>query len=188
MATILKLKLRKRTDGIFIPNEVLRAWDTLSKKETQEQFYKLFEQLSENPSMHDKTHLERIVNWIPIQGYDRNGRPIGKGLPMKEQARWMRLAETLDEMDDGKETTINLSTKDVKLIWERLNDDQFLIESPSSAFRGFLWDFQEATHTYFDGLDPDDIDKNDEEFKELEALLIKETEGSNKRERDQVPA
>jgi hypothetical protein len=75
---------------------------------------------------------------------------------MKVQVRLIDLTGQLLPFHDAKDPQpgfINLSTNDVELLWERMNNDKFLIGPISPPYAAFLKDFQIATSKHWDYLE-----------------------------------
>ncbi len=149
----LELKIRKRGDGLRLSQEQIRSWMDQPEEIAKQLMYQYFLPLKDGtPTVHDHIFIQQIIDWVPID--DRSGRAMG--LPMKEQVRLIRLTEQLIPFDDAENPQpgfINLSTKDVELLWDRMNNDKFLITSISPPYAAFLDDFQMATSKHFDYLE-----------------------------------
>ena len=59
-----------------------------------------------------------------------------------------RLREELGDYD------LELSSYQVQLIWKRITDERFKLNSAGPALRGFILDFQAATGKHFEDEDP----------------------------------
>ena len=186
MTTILKLKVRERSDSVTIGIERIRSWINLSDEEAKQAMFEYFKPIKENePTVHDKVFLANIINWVPID--ERSGRP--KGLPLTEQVRWYKLADRLDDVDDEEEGEIGLANKDIDAIMERIKSSEYKPFGLAKPYREFLTDFLRTTHNHIDEYDPN---QDDEEAvtPDLVAVGIAEDVpvGENQDGRDKVPA
>lgn len=162
MTTILKLKIRKRSDSVNVPTEIIRTWLDRSEEDAALLMYDYFKPIKEGEAtVHDKVFLGNIINWVPVD--ERSGRP--KGLPLTEQVRWIKLADRLDDADDEVESEIGLANKDIDAIMERMKSSEYKMVGLSKPFRDFLTDFLRTTHKYFDDYDPNKSDEDDDEVK-----------------------
>lgn len=161
----LELKIRKRGDTLRLSKEQLRAWMSQPEEIAKQSLYNFFAPLKDDkPTVHDYVFVQQVIDWIPIN--EKTG--VALGLPMKEQVRLIRLTEQLIPFDDAKDPEpgfINLSTKDVDLLWGRMDNDKFLVGAISPPYAAFLMDFQEATGKWFKVFE--DEQKEAEEAKEL---------------------
>ena len=152
MATTIKLKLRKRTDMLTVPAQLIVEFMKFPEETAKERLFRFFEPLQNgNVKTHDKEFLETTINWVPVD--EQSGR--AKGLPMTEQVRWIKLAQKVNEIDDKEEGELVLSNKDIDLIWERWNDRTFKINALPQSVIEFLMEFQETTNRWFPDLEPE---------------------------------
>jgi hypothetical protein len=135
--------------------------------EAKERLWTFFKNVGETElQLHDKTFLMQIINWVPV---DETGRQ--KGLPLIEQVRWINLAQKIDEVEvkDGKdefqEGKVELTNKDIELIWERINLKESKVGALTVPFIEFLLHFQEVTNRWFEELEPDAEEEEEEEEK-----------------------
>ena len=187
MATILELKIRKRSDVVSIPTAMILAWLKEGEEQAKERFYTFFKPISnENKAtVHDKVFLENIINWIPVD--EETGRQVG--LPLTEQVRWIKLAQKVNAVDGSKPGKIVLANKDIDAIFERIKSPTYKTTGLNEPFIGFLMNLQETTGEWFDDLKPKEEDEDNAEVLELEKALMRETEGSNEHgERIEVSA
>ena len=158
MATKLKLKKRKSGETAILNIDEFRPMLNLPESEGKDQLYTLFKGLLDiDQYVHDKRWLEQIVNFIPA---DEQGRP--KRIPFTEQAKWLKLAGRVAELNIDNEGTFTLSAYQETIIWERLNSADFTITGMPSTFVGFILDFLEATGRRFADMEPE---KDEEETK-----------------------
>ena len=151
MSTILNLKKRKSGDTAVLSIDQFRTMLGSPEDEVKDQLYVLFKSLIDiDQYIHDKHWLEQIVNFIAL---DDQGRP--KRVPFTEQAKWLKLAERVGELDDKKEGPFTLTAYQETIIWERLNSDEFTIAGMPSGFVGFVLDFLEATGRRFAEMEPE---------------------------------
>jgi len=155
MATKLQLKNRKSEDTAILSVNQFRSMLSLSELEAKDQLYALFKNLLDiDQYVHDKRWLEQIVNFIPV---DEQGRP--KRIPFTEQAKWLKLAGRVAELDSDIEGTFTLSDYQETIIWERLNSADFTIQGMPPAFVGFILDFLDATGRRFADMEPEKLDE-----------------------------
>ena len=144
MAYTLKLKRRAGRDALQIPLQALKNMlangrDTLLAD---------LERIAKDDQVHDKAWLETIVNWTP-EG----------GMPLTEMSKWMKLAQRVSSLDDGREGDFTLSQWHVDLIWSRLTDARYKVIRMSPPFVEFLIGFQEATGKRFENQEPGDSEQ-----------------------------
>lgn len=166
MSTILNLKKRKSGDTAVLSIDQFRAMLGSPEDEVKDQLYVLFKSLVDiDQYVHDKHWLEKIVNFIAL---DDQRRP--KRVPFTEQAKWLKLAERVGELDDKKEGPFTLTPYQETIIWERLNSDEFTIQGMPQAFTGFILDFLDATGRRFADMEPekDEDDKSTKKDKKTE--------------------
>lgn len=104
-------------------------------------------------AVHDKRWLETIVNYVPRKD---DGTPIPQTLT--KQAEWLRLAQRVNNLDDTREGTFQLSTTDVERIWRRLTDEKFTHTNFPLSFQEFILEFCEKAGKRFAG----DVDDEEE--------------------------
>ena len=158
MSTTLKLKRRKTGTAITLDSDQLRAIFRLPTSEAKDRLYNMFSQILDTDSfIHDKRWLEQIVNFIVI---DKEGRPTRVSLT--EQAKWLKLAERVGELDEEKEGDFTLTAYQETIIWERLNSNEFTIQGMPQTFVSFILDFLDTTGRRFADMEPekDDDDKS----------------------------
>ena len=181
MTTILKLKVRQRSNTVNVSVEMIKAWLDQSEEDAAQSMYEFFKPIKENePTVHDKIFLANIINWVPTIR-DKAGNITSTGLSLTQQVRWYKLADRLDDVSDEEEGEIKLANKDIDAIMERIKSPEYKMPGLSKPYREFLTDFLRTTHKYFDDFDPS---KDDEEIKQPELAI----EGSNEHARDKVPA
>lgn len=151
MSTTLNLKKRKSVDTAVLSIDQFRSMLNSPEAEVKDQLYVLFKQLLDiDQYVHDKHWLEQIVNFIAL---DDQGR--SKRIPFTEQAKWLKLAEKVGELDIKKEEGFTLTAYQETIIWERLNSDEFTISGMPQAFAGFILDFLDATGRRFAEMEPE---------------------------------
>ena len=182
----LELKVRKRGDTLKLSKEFVKAWLEQPEEIAKQSMYAFFLPLKDDePTAHDCDFIQQIIDWTPID--DRTGRAMG--LPLKTQVRLIRLTEQLLPFHDAKSPQtgfINLSTKDVELLWERMNDDKFLVGPVSPPYAAFLEDFQMATTKHFDYLEEEL--KAQPEAEAAVAERLKEVAGGADGRKEKAPA
>ena len=175
----LKLRIRKRGDNLRLSRELVRVWMRQSEEAAKQLMYQFFLPLKDDqPDVHDSEFLQQIIEWTPID--ERSGQRLG--LPLKEQVRLIRLTERLLPFIDAEkpeEGEIELFTKDVELLWDRMNDPKYLVGAISSPYATFLMDFQHATKKYFKVFE-------EEQKEEAEASDVKGKEDGREPERVEV--
>jgi len=160
MSTTLKLKKRKTGTSITLDSDQIRAILRLPIPEAKERFYDLFSQIINTDSfIHDKRWLEQIVNFIAL---DSQGN--AKRTPFTEQAKWLKLAERVAELDDTKEGDFTLTAYQETILWERLNSDEFTVQGLPQTFVGFVLDFLDTTGRRFADMEPEK-DEDDKPLK-----------------------
>jgi hypothetical protein len=142
MATTLKLKKRPISDFVNFPLKLLREvmmsgdkdalWDLCSPV------------LSGDLTVHDKRWLELLIDWAP-----EGGQPLSRSAP------WFKLAARVAEIDPEREGEFTLSQYQTELVWGRMTNPGFKVDSLPSAFIGFIVDFQEVTGRHFAEEEPD---------------------------------
>ena len=177
----LELKIRKRGDSLRLSQEQIRIWMDQPEEIAKQSIYRFFLPLKDDkPDVHDHVFIQQVIDWTPVD--ERTGRALG--LPLKEQVRLIRLTEQLMPFDDAKDPKpgfINLSTKDVEILWKRMDNDKFLVGAVSPPYAAFLEDFQMATKKHFDYFE--------EEMKEeAEAEEAKGKDNEREPEREAVSA
>ena len=179
----LKLKIRKRSDNLTLSMQRLKEWVSQPEGVAKQLMYDFFEPLKDSkPTVHDYIFIQQIIAWTPVD--KQTGRSLG--LPQKEQVRLFRLTERLlpfDDADEPEEGYIELSTKDIEILWKRMNDEAYLTGAISIPYGKFLLDFQEATGRWFEVFE--------DEQREASKPELEETEGpDNEREseRAKIPA
>jgi hypothetical protein len=159
----LELKVRKRGDTLRMSMQNVRAWMELPEEFAKQRLYEFFDPLKDDkPDHHDYLFIQQVIDWVPVD--DRSGRALG--LPLKIQVRLINLTNQLMPFDDAKDPQpgiVKLSTKDVELLWERMNDDKFLVGPVSPPYAAFLYDFQMATKKHFEYLEDELKDKPEPE-------------------------
>ena len=185
MATILKLKLRDRSDIIRIPTNTVIEWLELDdEEEIKQRLYDYFSPIKKDKAkVHDKVFLENIINWTPVD--EKTGRQ--KGLSLTELSRWIRLARKVNAIDQSKDGTISLANKDITMIMERLKAPGYKMTGLTQHFTEFLTNFLKTTHQWFDDFDPSKDDEDDEE-KEPEPDMEIETSEDGREETKTVTA
>ena len=165
MGTTLELKLRKRSDSVRVPTELLINWFKLSDEDTKERLYTFFSPYLEGDAeIHDKVFLENIINWTPVD--EQSGRQ--KGLPLTEQVRWIKLAQKIQAVDESEDGEIILANKDIDAIMKRIKDPAYKVVGLSQPFTEFLTNFLKTTHQWFDDFDPSKDDEDEEEKEGVE--------------------
>lgn len=185
----LELKIRERGDSLRLSQEQIRGWMDRPEEIAKQAMYAFFLPLKDDkPTVHDYVFIQQVIDWVPVD--DRTGRTLG--LPLKIQVRLINLTNQLIPFDDAKEPQpgfIELSTKDIDLLWSRMTDDKFLVGSVSPPYAAFLMDFQEATKKYFKVFEEEMKEKAERAEAKEEAMTerIKETVGEDGRE-EKAPA
>ena len=152
MATKLKLKIRKTSGSISAPVPVMLAlMDKPTEEEAQDALWEYFAPLRETrePTIHDKTWLQSIIDWTP-EG----------GLSISEMAKWFKLAERVNKLDEEKQKEFTFSQFQVDLIWSRLTNEQFKMVRLDIAFVEFIKDFQAVTGKHFEQEEPEPTEKD----------------------------
>lgn len=139
----LKRRTTARTVQIPIPHILSRL--EAGEKDGSRQLWNYFKRLADtNFNVHDSSWLKLIVDWTP-EG----------GLPLSKMAPWFKLAEKTDQIpEDAGDYDLELSSYQVQLIWKRITDERFKLNSAGPALRGFILDFQAATGKHFEDEDP----------------------------------
>lgn len=150
MATQLKLKIREipqRSGAVTIPLSLLG--DIFDDKESgKDLLWAKMRPLAPEPiTVHDKQHLLAIIDWTPE-----------KGIKYSERAKWHKLIERVNDLDEEKEGNFTISDFQKDLIWNRLRRDDFVVR-PNPAFDAFVMDFQAATGLHFEQEEPDEPEK-----------------------------
>lgn len=142
----IKLSLKKReTDGtLHIPHRMLVP--ILNDEESgKDRLWEFMAPLKEVPlTVHDKEHLLTIINWVP-EG----------GITLSEHAKWFKLVERVNELDEDREGNFTLSEFQRDLLWHRMTNDKFKMRAMSPTFVGFVMDFQKATGLHFEHEEPE---------------------------------
>ena len=145
----LKLRIRKRGDTFRLSREVVGVWMRQSEEAAKQLMYNFFLPLKDDePDVHDYEYLQQIIEWVPTD--ERSGQRLG--LPLKEQVRLIRLTERLLPFIDAEkpeEGEVELFTKDIDLLWERMNDPKYLVGAISPPYAAFLIDFQQEISKWF---------------------------------------
>ncbi|MCH7604679.1 hypothetical protein IID24_01695 [Patescibacteria group bacterium] len=155
MATQIKLKKRPAGDELTVSMKFIKEVLSSSEASAKERLYIFFESLKDSETeIHDKKWLEAIVNWEPKGG-----------IPLTEEAKWMKLALRVGELDDedDSERLLTLSNFQTQLIIERLKHNEYRAPSKSMAWRRFLMDFMEASGMQFKEWEPEAEEKEEEE-------------------------
>lgn len=161
MATILNLKKRKSGDTAVLSIDQFRPMLNLPESEAKDQLYALFQNLVDiDQYVHDKHWLEQIVNFIAL---DNEGN--AKRIPFTEQAKWLKLAEKVGELDIKKEGGFTLTAYQETIIWERFNSDDFTMRGMPQAFVGFVLDFLDVTGRRFADMEPEKDEEKSESDK-----------------------
>ena len=170
MATKLKLKKRRSENMAVLSLDQFRSIFKLPELEAKDRLYNLFKNLldEDNPSVHDKHWLEQIVNFVPL---DNQNKP--KRIPFTEQAKWLKLAARVAELEIDKEGDFTLSDYQETIIWERLNSAEFAIQGMPLAFVSFILDFLDATGRRFADMEPE---KSEPEDKMLDGPALSQDE------------
>lgn len=129
---VLNLKRRTNRNTLTVASApVLQALKTGDK----EGLWTMFKGINpDDGGAHDKVWLAMICNWAP-EG----------GLPLKDMSKWMGLAARVDRLDDTREGTFTLNPFQDALIWGRLNDEKFKLNSLSPLFAEFLLEYMLAS-------------------------------------------
>jgi hypothetical protein len=158
MAKILQLKKRKRSDIVRVPTALIIDWLGRSEEDAKDIMYTFFEPFEDaDVYVHDKVYLENIINWVPVD--EQSGRP--KGLPLSEQVRWIKLAEKVDAVDEDQDGEIELTSKDMKAIFDRISSKEYKVGALTKPFIAFLMNYQETTGDWFEELEPEAESKTD---------------------------
>ena len=177
----LKLKIRKRGDTLRMSMQNIRAWMSLPEEAAKQNLYNFFNPLKDDkPDQHDYLFIQQIIEWTPVD--DRSGQRLG--LPLKEQVRLIRLTERLLPFTDAEkpeEGEVELFTKDVDLLWDRMNDPKYLVGAISPPYAAFLMDFQQAISKWFPEFE-------DEQKEQAEAEEAKGKDNEREPERVGIPA
>ncbi|MBA7515244.1 hypothetical protein ES705_07283 [subsurface metagenome] len=166
MSTTLKLKKRKTGISIMLDSDQLRVILRLPTPEAKDRLHDMFSRMLDSDSfIHDRRWLEMIVNFVAV---GREGRPTR--VKLTEQAKWLKLAERVAEIDDAKENDFTLTAYQETIIWERLNSEEFTIAGMPSGLAGFILDFLDATGRRFANMEPekDEDDKPSKKDKNVE--------------------
>ena len=148
----IKLKIKKRDEklNVSIPLSLAKA---IIEKESKDELRNIFKDLVENDTnVSDVEWLKLIVNHVP-EG----------GLPLTKMAKWLPLAERVNDLDENKEGTFTLSQFQTDLIWERLRSDKFILHKMPSAFVSFILDFKKTTGKHFSDEEPEEVETVSEE-------------------------
>jgi hypothetical protein len=149
MSVTLKLKNRPVENRAFLPMVALQEIFKAPEADAKDALYTLLEKISESPqSVHDKKHLLAIVNWQPKGG-----------LSLSERAKWFKLVERVNALDDKKEGNFTLSTFQATLVCDRLKDDKFKLAG--RQFDEFAFGFMATGGFHFAEEDPDVDDAPD---------------------------
>jgi len=131
--------------NISIPLSLAKS---LIEKESKDELWDMFKNLVENDTkVSDVEWLKLIVNHVPKDG-----------LPLTKMAKWLPLAERVNDLDENKEGTFTLSQFQSDLIWERLRSDKFILHKMPSAFVSFILDFKKVTGKHFPDEEPEETE------------------------------
>lgn len=151
MSTKLQLKKRKSGEMAVLSIDQFRPMLSLPEAEAKDQLYTLFKGLlNTDQHIHDKHWLEQIVNFIPV-----NDRGEPKRVPFTEQAKWLKLAKKVSQLDDKKDGAFTLTAYQETILWARLNSDEFSMRGLPQSFVGFMMDFLDATGRRFADMEPE---------------------------------
>ena len=131
MAIELVLKKRDTKGSIQVPFDLLKG--IIDKGDKDELMSIMGDIAKTEPYVHDVHWLETIINWVP-QG----------GLPIMQMSMWFKLAQRVSELDPTREGPFTLSEFQGELIWNRLNDERFVVQAMPQQFIDFIMGFAEA--------------------------------------------
>ena len=148
MAYKIKLKIRKTSSTISAPVPIMLGMLNLpNEEEAKDALWEYFAPVKETQkaTTHDGQWLQSIVDWTP-EG----------GLPLSEMAKWFKLAEHVNQIDEEKEKQFTFSQFQADLIWSRITDDKFKMVRLDIAFVEFIKEFQSVTGKHFAQEEPPD--------------------------------
>jgi len=154
MAYKIKLKIRKTSSTVSAPIPIMLGMLNLpNEEEAKEALWKYFAPIKETQkaTAHDKQWLQIIVDWTP-EG----------GLSLSEMAKWFKLAEHVNQIDEEKEKQFTFSQFQADLIWSRITNEKFKMVRLDIAFLEFLKEFSDATGKHFEQEEPPDEPKKKE--------------------------
>ncbi len=144
MTTIIKLRLRERSDILPIETARVIAWMQLPEDEAKSLMYAFFGGFKDGDvKIHDKDFLITTINWVPLMEVPGRGA-VEKGLPIMEQLEWNDLGRKVRAVDGKKNGTIELERSEIKLILDRWRNNLFLTSSIIQRYwiGDFITDFQ----------------------------------------------
>jgi hypothetical protein len=146
MSVTIDLKKRINNMTVIAPLVEIKAIVSSSDEEAaKDALWEYFLPVKDTETdVHDKQWLKNIVDWVP-QG----------GLSLSEMAKWFKLVERVNKLDDNLEAGFTLSSFQVDLLWGRITDEKFKLNRLDSAFVEFILEFQAATGKHFEQEDPD---------------------------------
>jgi len=87
----------------------------------------------DRPDTHDKEWMWFIISWTGE-----------RGISLKDQVRWQKLAAEVVDLDENKEHTISLSNKTIEAIEARIVNPDFKVMGMSPLLMQFIVDLKES--------------------------------------------
>lgn len=141
MAANVVLQLKKRPIKEVVQAPVA-AVKSIIESGDRNRLWSFFEAaLQAETAVHDKVWLQVITNWVPKDGAS-----------IKDISKWMGLVRRVEALDDAKEGPFTLSLIQSDLIWSRLTDPAFKLNSLSPLFMAFIMEYMAASRHNFEGV------------------------------------